>query len=92
MPQRPCPRFFLTELDLDRDIPYLIFDNPGIRFPIVSAGKTHFNRRGTQLMWELDGMILRFYELEDLTEAVKEGDHRMVESPVVEDSSEVKVA
>jgi len=40
-------------------------------------------------MWELDGRILSFYELEGLSEAVEEGDHREVEPPVVEDSSEV---
>ena len=43
-------------------------------------------------MWELDGGILSFYKLEGLTEAVEEGDHRVVESPVVEDPSEVEVA
>jgi len=40
-------------------------------------------------MWELDGRILSSYGLEGLSEAVEEGDHRVVESPVVEDTSEV---
>lgn len=92
MSQGPSPRLFLTKLNLDRNIPDLISDDPYGRFPSVRTGKTHFNERGTQLMWELDGGILSFYKLEGLTEAVEEGDHRVVESPVVEDSSEVEVA
>lgn len=42
-------------------------------------------------MWELNGGILSLYELEGLSEAVKEGNHRVVESPVVKDSSEMEV-
>lgn len=42
-------------------------------------------------MRKLYGGILSFYELEDLTEAIKKGDHRMVKSSVVENSSEVEV-
>ena len=92
MSQRPRPRLFLTKLNLDRNLPDLIFDDPDGRFPSVRTGKTHFNQRGTQLMWELDGRILSFYELEDLAKAVEKGNHRVVESPIVEDSSEVEVA
>ena len=92
MSQCPRPRLFLTKLDLNRNVPDLIFDDPGGCFPSVRTGKTHFNQRGTQLMWELDGGVLSFYELKGLAEAVEEGDHRMVESPVMEDPSEVEVA
>jgi hypothetical protein len=41
---------------------------------------------------EINGRILSLDKLEGLSEAVKECDHRVVESPVVKDSSKVKVA
>jgi len=71
MSQRSRPRFFLAELDLDRNITDLIL---------------------YYLMWELYGRILSLYEFEDLSEAIKEGDHRVVESPVVKDPPKVEVA
>lgn len=42
-------------------------------------------------MRKLYGGILSFYELDGLTEAIEKGDHRVVESPVVENSPKVEV-
>ena len=90
MSQRPRPRFFLAKLDLDRNIPNFVFDDPNDHFPgVKTVRKYHIDQRVTQLVWELDGGILGFDKLEDLTETVEKGNHREVESPVVEDSPEV---
>lgn len=42
-------------------------------------------------MRKLYSGILSSYEFDGLTEAVEKGDHRVVKSPVVENSSEVEV-
>ena len=58
----------------------------------VSEPNNPLQNRETELVWKLYGGVLSLYELDGLSEAVKEGDHGVVESPVVEDSSEMKVA
>ena len=58
----------------------------------VSEPNNPLQNRETELVWKLYGGVLSLYELDGLSEAVKEGDHVVVESPVVEDSSEMKVA
>ena len=89
--QCPGPRFFLTKLNLDRNVPNLVFDDPNDDFKSIRAGKNHVNRCGTQLMRKFYSGILSFYEFDGLTEAVEKGDHRVVKPPVVENSSEVEV-